>query len=310
MAYALAVLAPPASSLALAAPSSAEAVLASWLATKDPKTVAAYRRDLATFAAYLAPHTFAAFCATDAGTAHAVALAYRSHLLASGLSPATVNRRLSAVRSVLAYARMVGLVAWRLEVPGVEGATLRDTRGPGAAGVARMLAAAGTTPKARRDVALLRLLFDLGLRREEVVTLDLAHLEAGGVWVLGKKRRDRERLTLPAPTRAALEAWLVDRGDAPGPLFTNLDRAGKGERLTGRSVARVVNALAIAAGVGHVAPHAIRHAAITHALDVTAGDVRRVAKFSRHRDLRTLTVYDDNRRDLGGEVAALVAGAA
>jgi len=52
----------------------------------------------------------------------------------------------------------------------------------------------------------------------------------------------------------------------------------------------------------------LRHAAITEALDITRGDVRAVQKFSRHRDLRTLTVYDDNRRDLAGEVAKLVAG--
>ncbi|HVT40002.1 MAG TPA: hypothetical protein VHE78_13215 [Gemmatimonadaceae bacterium] len=54
--------------------------------------------------------------------------------------------------------------------------------------------------------------------------------------------------------------------------------------------------------------HGLRHAAITHALDVCAGDVRKVQKFSRHRDLRTLTVYDDNRQDVAGEVAKLVAG--
>jgi len=40
---------------------------------------------------------------------------------------------------------------------------------------------------------------------------------------------------------------------------------------------------------------------------VTGGDVRRVQKFSRHRDLRVLTVYDDSRRDFAGEVARLVA---
>jgi len=65
-----------------------------------------------------------------------------------------------------------------------------------------------------------------------------------------------------------------------------------------------------AALIGLVRPHGLRHAAITHALDVTGGDVRRVQKFSRHRDLRTLTVYDDNRQDIAGQVAAMVAGAA
>ena len=56
-----------------------------------------------------------------------------------------------------------------------------------------------------------------------------------------------------------------------------------------------------------VRPHGLRHAAITSALDATGGDVRRVSRFSRHRDIKTVMVYDDARADLGGEVAALVA---
>ena len=55
---------------------------------------------------------------------------------------------------------------------------------------------------------------------------------------------------------------------------------------------------------------AVRHSAITKALDLTRGDLRAVQKFSRHADVRTIRKYDDNRTDLGGQVAALVAGAA
>jgi hypothetical protein len=54
-------------------------------------------------------------------------------------------------------------------------------------------------------------------------------------------------------------------------------------------------------------PHGQRHAAITSALDATLGNVRAVQRFSRHADVRTPQVYDDNREDLGGKVAALVA---
>lgn len=296
----------------------ADEVLAAWLRGKDEKTVAAYRRDVAVFAAYLAPRTLADFFAADATTAHALALGYRAALLEAGLASATVNRRLSALRSVVSFARMTGAVTWTLELPGVDAAKYRDTRGPGAHGFRAMLGAVADAAPARaaRDGAVLRLLFDLALRRAEVVSLDRAHLDldAGTLEVLGKKRRERERLTLPAPTRAALAAWCRVRGDAAGPLFLNFDKAAKnaaaGGRLTGRSVARLVAAAGTAAGLGTVRPHGLRHAAITHALDVVGGDVRRVARFSRHRDLRTLTVYDDNRQDLGGAVAALVAGVA
>lgn len=64
---------------------------------------------------------------------------------------------------------------------------------------------------------------------------------------------------------------MTFRGDVPAdaPLFVALDRATAGVRLTGRSVARVMDGLGTAAGLGHVRPHGLRHAAITHALDVT-----------------------------------------
>ena len=57
-----------------------------------------------------------------------------------------------------------------------------------------------------------------------------------------------------------------------------------------------------------VRPHGLRHLAITSALDLTHGDVRAVQKFSRHKDMRVLNLYDDNRQDLAGDVARLVAG--
>ena len=155
----------------------------------------------------------------------------------------------------------------------------------------------------------MRLLYGLALRRAEVVGLDVADvdLEAGTVGVLGKGRTQRIALTLPAASLEALRAWLAVRGPEPGPLFVNCDRAEKGQRLTGTSLHRLVRRLGAAVGLT-VRPHGLRHAAITQALDLTGGDLRRFQRFSRHRDVRTIGRYDDNRQDLGGEVARQVAG--
>ena len=164
--------------------------------------------------------------------------------------------------------------------------------------------------KGARDTTMLHLLFDLGLRRAEVVSLDLEHLDlpGGTVSVMGKGRRERITLTLPEPTREALAAWLTFRGEEDGPLFTSMDHAGKGSgRLTGRALHQVVQAIGRKVDL-HVWPHGLRHAAITTALDMTAGDVRSVARFSRHSDIRVLSRYDDNREDMGGRVACLIAG--
>lgn len=311
--------------LVLAAPaatldplSASHRLVDAFLSGKSPKTVDAYRRDLASFQDFVgARNTGEAarvLLAQGHGPANEAALRYRADLLVRGLSPATVNRRLAAVRSLVKLARTLGLVPWTLEVPSVESRAYRDTRGPGLEGVRRLLAVldARVDAKGKRDRAVLHLLFDMALRREEAVHLDLedVDLEKGTLSVLGKKRTEKESLTVPEPTKAALASWLQVRGDEPGPLFLNFDRAGKGGRLTGRSVHRLVGELGLDAGLGVVRPHGLRHAAITEALEATGGDVRRVQKFSRHRDVRVLAVYDDSRRDMGGEVARLVAGRA
>jgi integrase/recombinase XerC len=163
--------------------------------------------------------------------------------------------------------------------------------------------------KSMRDRALLRCLFDLGLRRAEVLRLDMEDLdmEAGTVAVLGKGRTDKIKLTLPQETRKALEVWISVRGDSPGPVFCSMNRAKPGEgRLTAIGLYGMVRELGRRLGF-KVWPHGLRHAAITEALDLTGGNIRAVQRFSRHRDVRVLERYDDNRRDLGGEVAKQVA---
>lgn len=290
-----------------------------FLAGKSARTLAAYAADLRDFAAFVKVKDGNAaadlLLARGHGAANELGLAYRATLLDRGLAPATVNRRLAAVRSLVKLARTLGMVPWSLELAGVKSAAYRDTRGPGLAGFRGLLelVAQDRTPKGRRDALALRLLWDLALRREEAVSLDLADVDlvAGTVSILGKGRRERETLTLPAQTVAAVRAWLAVRGTGPGPLLMNLDRRSKGEghRLTGTGLYLLVQGLGRRLGLT-VRPHGLRHAAITEALEKTGGNVRAVQRFSRHRDLRTLTRYDDNREDMAGEVAALVAGAA
>ena len=86
-------------------------------------------------------------------------------------------------------------------------------------------------------------------------TLDLA---GDRIMVLGKARWQKEPVTLPEPTKAALEAWLQARGTEDGPLFVNFDRAGKGGRLTGSAVYFIVRGLGTKAGLT-VHPHGLRH---------------------------------------------------
>lgn len=302
--------------LATLAPSPvARSLVEAFLAGRSATTLRAYRQDLEAFRAWAMAGSVEdaarALLEGGHGQANGTALAWRASMTDAGLAPATVNRRLSALRSLVTLARTLGMVPWTLDVENVAAQSYRDTRGPGVDGVRALVRATeGTEPACIRNRALVRLLFDLALRRGEVVGLDVADVDLAGsrVAVLGKGRTQRAWLTLPAPTLAALRAWLDVRGMEPGPLFTSMSRSAKGHRLTGQGVAVVLADLSDAAGLaGEVRPHGLRHASITHALDATNGDVRAVQRHSRHRDVRTLAIYDDNRTDLGGRVASLVA---
>lgn len=293
---------------------SPRAVLAAFLDGKSKGTLIAYKQDLDAFRAFLGFDSVGAaaelLLRQEQGKANALVISFVNELKAQKKSAATINRRLAALRSLVKLARVVGLVSFTLDVAGVPDESYRDTRGPGREGVKKLLAqlAGRKDAKAVRDRALIHLLYDLALRRSEVLSLDREHIdiEQRVILVLGKGRLRRQRLTLPKETAAALNAWLEVRGDELGPLFICLSPAARGERLTGDGLYKMLAGLGRAVGLT-VRPHGLRHAAITEALDATDGDVRAVQRFSRHKDVRVLCVYDDQRKDLGGEVARLVA---
>lgn len=290
------------------------ALWGSYLATLSPHTRRAYDRDLADFARHLGTADLRAFIGHGPGEANALALGYKADLHGRGLSPATVNRRLAALRAVVKLARTAGLITWELEVKGDKSRAYRETRGPGKLGYQRLLQGLNDSRRPRdiRDGAIFHLLYDLALRRGEVARLDLedVDLEAGTVKITGKGRREPETLPLPEQTTAALARWIKTRGTDPGALFSNYDHAGKGTgRLTGSGLYKMVKERAKAAGI-NTRPHGLRHAAITEALELTGGNLAAVRDFSRHKSYEVLRFYDDNRNSRGAEVARLVATAA
>lgn len=288
-------------------------LLKAFISRRSATTQKAYEADLKDFARYTEAESVQAavwaLISEGPGGANSVTLHYKNNMTAAGKAPATVNRRLSALRSVVTMARTLGIVTWSLEVGNERAQAYRDTRGPGRSGVRALLyAVKGSGSKAVRDRAIIRLMYDLALRRGEITSLRLedADFTAKRVWIRGKGRNGaREPLTLPEKTAQALADWISCRGDKPGPMFTNFDRARKGTALTGAAIWYLVRQLAWITGL-ETRPHGIRHAAITEALDRTK-DPRAVQRFSRHRDLGTVLRYDDNREDMGGRVAEAVA---
>jgi integrase/recombinase XerC len=293
-------------------------LVGAFLSGRSERTVRAYGQDLQGFASFLGledvNEAAGLLLAQGHGKANAVALAYRADMLDRGLAPSTVNRRLASLRSLVKLGRTLGVVPWTLEVPNVKSEKLRDTVGPGRSGVQLLMDALDPRldSKAKRDRAAVRLLYDLALRRGEVVALDLedVDLEAGRVAVLRKGKREKNLLSLPEPTKDALREWVAVRGSEPGPLFTNFDRAGKGGRLTGTSLYRIVRDLGLEAGI-KVRPHGLRHTGITEAVKAAqrAGiSLEEVRDFSGHADVKTLMIYRDRERNVQGQLASLVAG--
>jgi len=288
-----------------------EGLVAMFLAGRAPGTTEAYRQDLQDLARFLAIDQDAIpkeILTKGNGYANGLALAWRSDMLARKLAPATINRRLSALRSIVKLGRVLGLVPWALETASVPSESYRDTRGPGVEALKAVLGSLDgqeDSPRVRRDRALLRLMFDLALRRGEVVALDLENVDLGRgtVAIVGKGKRERKPLTLSPTAAAALQAWLEARGEGPGPLFLSIKNSGAwGGRLAGRGLWGIVKGWGAGAGI-ELHPHALRHSAVTIALDAENGNIRKVAKFSRHRDERTVMIYDDNRSDFAGEIA-------
>ena len=213
----------------------------------------------------------------------------------AGLAPNTINRRLATIRSLLGTARSLGLTGVELSVKNVTGCRTKDVRGPDLAAVARMIAllAQDDSPSGARGEAIVRLAYELGLRRKEISSIDIEDLDLEGFRVRVKgKGRNCTVLYLPSPTRAALKRWLDYRGTGPGPLFINLSSNSRGERLSTTSIYRIVRSAGERAGSPiPVRPHGLRRAAINGALEIAG--VKETCQFSRHRDIRSLHEYMD-----------------
>ena len=295
-------------------------ILTSLLADKRSlNTRRAYEKDLRYFffAAYGQKPTetvIAQFLQLNRFEAIAIVLRYKSDLIAQGLKESTINRRLSALKSLVNFAAKLGKCNWNLDDVQTETVqTYRDTTGIKPDGIRSMLLQIDrTTIKGIRDFAILRLLWDNALRRNEVVSANIGDFdyEARSLQILGKGRGSQKSLiSLSMGTANAIQDWLsqIKTRNSDRPLFQSLDPVNHGHRLTGTAIYQIVDQLARDSGITKkMSPHRIRHSAITAALDATNGNVRKVQKLSRHKKLDTLMLYDDNRTNMQGEVSSLL----
>jgi integrase/recombinase XerC len=228
-------------------------------------------------------------------------LQYRQLLIEAKLAPSKINVRLSALKSFVDYARQAEQCNFNLaDVTCLKVESYGDTTGIAVAGFKQMLQIPDrSTVKGIRDYALLRLLWDNALRRNEICSLNVGDFDKSGrLSILGKGKIQKSHVDLSPATTVAISQWLTARDNyrSNDPLFTSLDRRSKGHRLDGSTIYRLVREFSAAAGIDKiVSPHRIRHSAITAYLDASDGNIRAAQGLSRHANLNTLSRYDDNR---------------
>ncbi|WP_062522253.1 site-specific tyrosine recombinase XerD [Demequina silvatica] len=279
----------------------------------SPNTVAAYRRDLDRYAAFLATRGLDDL--KDVAREDVSAFAQGVSTGADGgraLAPASASRTVVAIRG---WHRFAVLEGWTVADPSAQvkprSIPKRLPKAIPVEDVARILAQAGAgdggTPL--RDRALLELVYATGARISEAVGLDVDDLElAPGeetVLLRGKGRKER---IVPVGGYAveALDAYLVraraafaQAGGGTPALFLNT----RGGRLSRQSAWAILRAAAERAGVADVSPHTLRHSFATHLLSGGA-DVRVVQELLGHASVTTTQIYTLVTRDTLREVYA------
>jgi integrase/recombinase XerC len=253
------------------------------------------------------------FLSLSQSQAIALVLKYQSMLIEAGLAPSTINTRISAVKSLANHARKLERCQFSLaDVKSVAVEIYRDTSGVDISGMRSILETCDLdTVKGVRDYALIRLLWDNALRRGEVSGANVGDFDARSrkLWIKGKGRIDKSAINLNPVTVSAIADWLDIRGGVASsdPLFISLDHPN-GERLQGRGIHQMIaNRSKKAEITKPMSPHRVRHSAITAYLDASGGDVRAAQGLSRHKNLNTLTRYDDNRHQHQGKATDVLA---
>jgi integrase/recombinase XerC len=255
-------------------------------------TVSAYRQDLKSLLAHCEQRKLRSWSALGNGEVRAFAAAEH----AGGLSPRSIQRRLSAARTFFGYLQREGAGSAN---PAIEvRAPKAKKRLPGTLDtdqMARLLAFRVQDSLSARDKAVMELFYSSGLRLSELAGLNLGDVDFGErtVRVLGKGAKTRI-VPVGRYAIAALQTWLAERTkwrDAKSPRDLALFIGRGGRRLTVRAVQLRVGEWARRQGITmHVHPHMFRHSFATHLLE-SSGNLRGVQELLGHSDIGTTQIY-------------------
>ncbi len=250
----------------------------------SPNTLDGYRRDLTALAAWAEAQARGLLALGGEDIRAFVAAEHRR-----GLSPKSLQRRLSAVRSfyrwLLKHGRIVASPAAAIRAPKAP-RKLPQVLDPDEAKV--LVEVPTDVPLGLRDRALLELFYSSGLRLSEVCALRWHDLDLadGLVTVLGKGSKQRS-VPVGSHARNALAAWRKETGAGnDAPVFP-----GRSGPITPRAVQLRLRQLAQRQGLfKRVHPHLLRHSFASHVLE-SSGDLRGVQELLGHADIATTQIY-------------------
>lgn len=151
------------------------------------------------------------------------------------------------------------------------------------------------SPKNTRLKAILGLLILQGFRQCEIVRLDVKDIDLVNklIFIRGKGQDDKESVDLHPETIKALESYLKTNKIADGAVFPSWSNNGRGKRMTTNALRQIVKDTLGALEI-HKTVHGFRHYFTTTLLKAYGGDLLSVARYTRHKSLEMLQVYDDS----------------
>jgi len=225
--------------------------------------------------------------------------AIRTQLQEGPLAPSTINMTLYALRGVAKSAFNLKLMsaddyARLCNVKPVRGERVPPGRALNIGEISALLDTCAGTPIGIRDAVIISVMYACGLRRDEIVSLDLEdyNTETGELKVKGKGNKER-LLYVDNGAFDALNDWLFVRGDHDGALFNPIWKSGKiqDRRMTDQAIYNLLLNHAKQAGIARFSPHDLRRSFISELLDLGA-DVVTVQQLAGHASVQTTARYD------------------
>ena len=241
--------------------------------------------------------------------------AIRSRLM-ERYSPASTNKMLAALRGVLRESWRLGFMDAEtfhraIDIKTVAGTSIPAGRSVGSGEIGALVTDCyhDVSPAGVRDAAILALLYAAGLRRSEVVALDLDDwdFETGGLKILASKGNKARTVYLGNGAKAAVAAWINVRGEMAGPLLYRIRKGGKiiQERLTDQAIWIILEKRFKAAKVKPFTPHDLRRTFAGEMLDAGV-DLVTVQHLMGHASPVTTSRYDRRNEKTKMEAATKI----